>query len=69
MSESKFSQVTREGIERNITEAYEAGDINLTNEQLDIYPTGHPRPEIVMDISHLLKRDREADLEMFRKAA
>lgn len=43
--ESGFSKVTREGIERNIIEALAANDIDLVNAQLDIYPTGRPRPD------------------------
>lgn len=44
--EAKFNYVTRIGIEKRITEAFNAGDINLANEQLDIYPYGRRRNEI-----------------------
>lgn len=52
MSESGFAKVTREGIERMITAAHQAGDSNLASEKLDIWPTGFPRPEISAELAH-----------------
>lgn len=43
MSESGFHKVVREGIERNIAQALAAGDSDLANAQLDIWPYGRPR--------------------------
>lgn len=52
MSESGFQKVTREGIERSITDAANAGDSNLANDQLDKWPTGHSRKEISLEAAH-----------------
>lgn len=66
MEESHFARVTREGIEKRITEAYEAGDMHLVNEQLDIYPTGRPRVvrkfQEMGALVPLVKRDNPEDL-------
>ncbi len=43
MGESKFDTITREGLERRITEALNANDGRLADELLDVYPTGRPR--------------------------
>lgn len=49
MGESHFERVTRQGIETRIGEALLAGDSNLMNEQLDIWPTGRPRPTVSLE--------------------
>ena len=41
--ESAFELSTRQGIERDITEAFEAGDMALTNTKLEIWPYGRFR--------------------------
>ncbi len=51
MAESHFERVTRRGIETRITDAHNAGDSNLANAQLDIYPTGRPRPELSLEVA------------------
>lgn len=56
MSESGFHKVTREGLERNILEAYTAGDIKLANDYLDKYPTGHERKLISLEAAHYIAK-------------
>ena len=51
MSESGFHKTTRLGIERSIREAFESGDMQLTNYHLDLYPTGRPRPEMSLELA------------------
>lgn len=52
MTESSFAQVTRQGIEKVASEALAAGDSNLMNAQLDIWPTGHLRPDVSVEAAH-----------------
>ncbi len=54
--ESHFEIATRQTIERDITEAYEAGDSNLVNIKLEVWPYGRFRV-----LEHLVEVDeREA---------
>ncbi len=52
MTESHFERVTRQGIEKNITEAYNAGDSSLANYHLGLYPYGKERPSISTEMAH-----------------
>lgn len=72
--ESSFAQVTREGIERTINEAVNAGDMNLADAQLDIYPTGFSRPEISLEQAHEIAKHSQplrkvVAFNPYRKAA
>lgn len=54
MTESGFHKVTREGIERNITVAQNAGDAALANYHLDRHPSGHLRSEVSLEVAHAI---------------
>ena len=74
MTESGFSKVTREGIERNIDEAVNAGDGGLVNYNLDLWPTGRPREEITLEAAHHIAKGctplkNVVALNNYRKAA
>lgn len=56
MSESHFQLVTREGIERDISEAQSAGDSNLVNDKLAQWPYGRERPSISEERAHDIAR-------------
>lgn len=67
--ETPGNKVVRLGLERQIVDYFNAHDMAQVNSYLDVYPYNKPRPDVAVDISHLLHRGHEADLEMFRRAA
>ncbi len=46
MSETGFHKATRKTLERDITEGFNAGDMNLVNSKLDIYSGGFERRDL-----------------------
>lgn len=51
MGESHFQRVTRQGIEKNITDAYESNDEALMNHHLQLYPYGKERQPISEELA------------------
>lgn len=54
MPETGFETTVKSTIERDIQEAFEAGDMNLVDQKLDIYPYGRERPYISLERAHEL---------------
>ena len=64
MSETPFQITTRQGIEKTIREASAAGDANLSNAQLDLWPYGRERPPISVEQAHHIATAGLAHLEI-----
>lgn len=69
MPESPFELQTRQTLERDIAEAQIAGDSNLVNDKLQIYPYGRERPQISDESAHDIARVALVGPDVFQMEA